>query len=117
MARITEKEMYTNILAVLTDEAQIAFIEKKIDQCVKKAETASKRKSKSVDANNAVREAMLAAMPVGEELTIKEICAIVPELNGASSNRVSGLLRPLYIAEPPTVERIQNGKGTKFKKL
>lgn len=61
-----------------------------------KAKSTPAKPSKSVEANNAVRQALLTYFAEQEEMkTIKELISEVAELEGASSQRVAQLLSPL----------------------
>lgn len=76
----------------------IAKLKSMIDQLDKKSTTERKPSAKQVE-NDAIRSKILDFLRDDSDkgFRISEICAGVPELADATSQRVSGLLRTLYL--------------------
>lgn len=98
---MTMREFYTNVIEGMAgNEEMVAIAEKKIAQ-LDARKSAPRKPSKSVEANNAIREAIkvwFEANP-NEGKTIADIAEGVEGLEGASNQRVSALVKPLVDAE------------------
>lgn len=96
--KITKKEMFAQILAVLTDDAQKDFIKHEIELLEKKASTPRKltpAQLKSVELRDAIATFLQGA---DHPVTIKEVVANVPalvEADATSPQKVSRLIADL----------------------
>lgn len=67
------------------------------EQALKKSNSPRKPSTKQIE-NDAIRESIMAFLRESNEpKRISEICAGVPALNDATSQRVSGLMRTLFL--------------------
>lgn len=98
MKKITKKEMFNEILAVLTDANQIAFIEHEIELLEKKAGAKSGRPTATQVANEKLKGDIVEFLEDGVARTIADITNGVDTLNGASNQKVSALMRQLVEA-------------------
>lgn len=94
--RITKREMYTAILAELTNPTHIAFIEHELELLTRKNASGGEKKMTPTQKENVeLKEAILAAMEPGKGYTVTDIMVVVPALAGLSNQRVSALVRQL----------------------
>ena len=83
------------------------------EQATKKS-NAPRKPSKAQIANDGIRESIMAFLRESNEpQRISDICAAIPALNGASSQKVSGLMRTLVLNLQ--VEKFVDKRITYFK--
>lgn len=109
--KVTKREMFEQIKAHLTDEAEIAFVEHELELLAKK-NSADKKPTANQLANEGIKDRILAVMSANEGLmTITDIQkSIEDEL---SNQRVSALVRQL-VADGK-VERVEDKRKAFFK--
>lgn len=114
--KVTKKEMYTMIKAVLTDSEQIAFIDKQIEQLDKKS-NAERKPTATQQANEVFKNDILNYMESGKKYTITELTKSVPSVveSDLSSQRVSALVTQLVKANK--IERIEEKRKAYFVKV
>lgn len=95
MTKITKREMFEQIRSHLTDEAEIAFIDHELELLAKKNERKSDKPTPKQVANADMIEKIYEAMETGKAYRIAEIQALVPELAGASGQKVSALVKKM----------------------
>lgn len=110
--KMTKKEMFTQIMAVLTDEAQIDFIKHEIDLLDKKS--ASKKPTKTQEANEALKDVILSVLNT-EGMTASEVLASADEFSGLSNQKISTLLNQLV--KDGKIEKVTDSRKSIFKAL
>lgn len=98
MKKITKKEMFNEILAVLTDADHIAFIEHEIELLEKKAGAKSGKPTAVQVANEKLKGDIIEFMEDGVTRSIADIAAGVDTLAGLSNQKVSALMKQLVDA-------------------
>lgn len=93
--RVTKREMYTAILAELTNPAHRAFIEHELELLTRKNASGEKKMTPTQKENVELKEAILDAMEPEKAYTVTDIMAEVEALAGLSNQRVSALVRQL----------------------
>lgn len=113
--KITKREMFEQIKAVLTDTEQIAFVEKQIEQLAKKNST-EKKPTAIQQANEVYKAEILAFMENGKKYTVTELVKAVPVLvaDELSNQRASALLTQLVKANK--IERVEEKRKAYFTK-
>lgn len=91
--KITKKEMFAQIKAVLTDEEQIAFIDHEIELLEKKS-GAKKKPTANQIANEGIKETILTVLDT-DGMTVSEVLTASDEFNGMSNQKISTLLHQL----------------------
>ena len=92
MEKMTKRDYFNRILAYAHDEDK-DFILHELELLAKKNERKSSKPSAKQLANATLTEALYEAMEAGKSYTIAEIQALIPELDGASSQKVSALVK------------------------
>jgi hypothetical protein len=90
--KITKKEMFTQIMGVLTDEAQIDFLKHEIELLDKKS--ASKKPTKTQEMNEDLKATILTVLS-DEGMTASEVLASSTEFSGLSNQKITALLGQL----------------------
>ena len=90
--KITKKEMFTQIMGVLTDEAQIDFLKHEIELLDKKS--ASKKPTKTQEMNEGLKETILTVLS-DKGMTASEVLASSTEFSGLSNQKIAALLSQL----------------------
>ena len=98
MKKMTKKEMFNEILTVLTDANQIAFIKHEIELLDKKAGAKSGKQTATQVANEKLKDDIVEFLEDGVARTIADITNGVATLNGASNQKVSALMKQLVEA-------------------
>ena len=97
MKKVTKREMFEQIKAHLTDEAEIAFIDHELELLAKKNERRSDKPTKNQIANAELMNLIYANMEDGKRYTVTEIHKAIDELSDFSGNKVSALVRGLRL--------------------
>lgn len=92
MTKLTKKEMFEQIKAHLTDEAEIAFIDHELELLAKKNERRSDKPNKKQIENATLIEKIYEAMEAEKAYRVMEIQALIPELADAKIQKVSALV-------------------------
>lgn len=92
--KMTKKEMFAQIKAVLTDEEQIAFIDHEIELLEKKA-GAKKKPTANQIANEGIKETILTVLDGSDGMTASEVLASHVDFNGLTNQKISALLKQL----------------------
>ena len=109
--KITKKEMFAQIKAVLTDEAQIAFIDHEIELLSKKS--GSKKPTANQIANEAIKEDILAVVSA-DGMTATEVLGASEKFAGFSNQKIATLLNQLV--KDGKLDKVTEGKKSIFKK-
>lgn len=96
--KLTKKEMFNQILAVLTDADHIAFIEHELELLDRKAGTKSGKMTAAQVANEKLKGDIIEFMEDGVTRSIADIMAGVDTLAGATNQKVSALMKQLVDA-------------------
>jgi hypothetical protein len=121
MAKITKKEMFMSIINLLegnetahTSAECIDFCKAQIELLSNRSTTAKRKPSKEKVENDAVRELIMAALEGAPDETFNraELSELIPELEGATANRLAGLMRPL-VADGK-VYKVPNKDGVRY---
>lgn len=94
MEKMTKRDYFNRILSYAHDEDK-DFILHEIDLLDKKNERKSDKPTPKQTANAEFIERIYAEMENGKAYTISEIQALIPELAGASSQKVSALVKKM----------------------
>ena len=114
MTKLTKKDMFTLLLDVINTadlpetmadgetpapsrEDFTAFIEKQIDQLVKKSGGSRKPTAKRIESENLRTQILDVLVSEDRPIRISEICEKIPALEGSTSQRVVMLLRPMML--------------------
>lgn len=95
--KVTIKEQFYEVLDVLEsvgNDELAEFIKGRISALEKKS-TGERKPSKEKIANDGIREALVASMVPGTVYSLAQLTELVPELNGASSQKMVGVLKTL----------------------
>lgn len=109
--KLTKREMFAQIRTHLTDADEIAFIDHQIELLAKKG-TGAKKPTATQMANAGIKDAIVAVMDPIEMYRIADLIGLVPELEGASGQKVSALMSQLVNAG--VVVRIKQKRDTFF---
>ena len=121
MAKITKKDMFTSIINLLegnetahTAAECVDFCKAQIELLGKRSATASRKPSKEKIENDAVRKLIMAVLTDAPDETFNraELSELIPELEGATANRLAGLMRPLVDAGK--VYKVPNKEGVRY---
>ena len=121
MAKITKKEMFTSIINLLEGNETahsasecVDFCKAQIELLSNRSATASRKPSKEKIENDAVRELIMAVLTDAPDETFNraELSELIPELEGATANRLAGLMRPLVDAGK--VHKVPDKKGVRY---
>lgn len=114
--KITQKEMFTEVIAVLKGEESaievsdmVEFLKGRIEKLEKKS--ASKSPTKTQVENEGIKEVILATLS-DQPMTITDLQKANVELGVLSNQKVSALVRQLVVAEK--VVRAMEGKKVVF---
>jgi hypothetical protein len=110
--KITKKEMFAQIKAALTDEAQIAFIDHEIELLSKKS--GSKKPTANQIANEAIKEDILAVV-TADGMTATEVLASSEKFAGFSNQKIATLLNQLV--KDGKLDKVTEGKKSIFKAI
>ena len=94
MEKMTKRDYFNRILSYAHDEDK-DFILHEIDLLTKKNERKSDKLTPKQTANAEFIERIYAEMENGKAYTLSEIQALIPELAGASSQKVSALVKKM----------------------
>lgn len=95
--KVTIKEQYAQVVDVLEavgNQELADFIKGRIAQLEKKA-SGERKPSKEQIANDSIRALLVEAMEPNKLYTLSQLAELVPELNGASSQRMVGIVNPM----------------------
>lgn len=110
--KITKKEMFAQIKTVLTDEAQIAFIDHEIELLSKKS--GSKKPTVNQIANEAIKDDILAVV-TADGMTATEVLASSEKFAGFSNQKIATLLNQLV--KDGKLDKVTEGKKSIFKAI
>jgi thiamine pyrophosphokinase len=96
--KITKVEMFSQILAHLTDPQEIEFIQNEIELTKRKNAKRSTAPTKAQKENASYGEQVLACMAEGERYTVTEIQAKVASMKELSNQRATAIMRALVKA-------------------
>ena len=112
--KITKREMFEQIKAKLTDEAEIAFIDHELELLAKK-NSGEKKPTATQVANDGIKADILTAMEANRIYTISEMQKQIGVCAELSNQRVSALVRQLV--NDGKVERIEEKRKAYFRKV
>lgn len=95
--KLTKKELFTEILGVVTEPAHIEFIQHELELLSRK-NTGERKPTAAQKENEVLKAAIVESMVAGERYTISELIASVEVLNGLSGQKVNSLLTQLKTA-------------------
>lgn len=110
--KITKKEMFAQIKTVLTDEAQIAFIDHEIELLSKKS--GSKKPTANQIVNEAIKDDILAVV-TADGMTATEVLASSEKFAGFSNQKIATLLNQLV--KDGKLDKVTEGKKSIFKAI
>lgn len=98
--KMTKAQMYAQILSHTTDEAEREFLEHEMELLAKKnAPKGEKKLTPTQEANEGIKSAIHDYLKEkGEPMTISQMIKEVPECNGLTNQKVSALVRQMYLA-------------------
>lgn len=97
--KMTKREMFAQILAHTTDEAEKEFIRHEMELLEKKNASKSEKLTPAQEANEKLKTAIVDYLAESEKpMTISQMLKDIPECNGLSNQKVSALVRQLYLA-------------------
>jgi len=102
----TKKEMFAQILARLTDQAEIDFIKHEIELLEKK-KGGSGELTETQKANKKLGEDILEGLADGSKMTISAMIKNIPACEGLSTSKVSAIVRQLKDAHLVIREEIK----------
>jgi cupin superfamily acireductone dioxygenase involved in methionine salvage len=109
--KMTKKEMFTQIKAVLTDEEQIAFIDHEIELLSKKS--SSKKPTATQIANEGLKETIVNVLDKDNGVTASDVLKMSEDFDGMSNQKMSALLKQLV--EDSKVIKYTEGKKSLFR--
>lgn len=127
--KITKKEFF-GMLEMVVESSNVAnkeelkaFVKREIELLNKKAESRKAGTTKKAKENNAITELILAELEKVGKTTITNLLKesqvladyICEDGKCLSNQRISALLKPLYVGENPVVERTVEKKNVYFK--
>ena len=98
--KMTKAQMYAQILSHTTDKAEKAFLEHEMELLAKKnaPKDGVKKLTPAQEANEVIKSAIYDALKGrGEPMTITQMIKEVPECNGLTNQKVSALVRQMYL--------------------
>lgn len=98
--KMTKAQMYAQILSHTTDEAEKAFLEHEMELLAKKnaPKDGVKKLTPAQEANEVIKSAIYDVLKGrGEPMTITQMIKEVPECNGLTNQKVSALVRQMYL--------------------
>ena len=117
--RITNKDRFNEVIAMANAAGKPDLAEWAAERIAQldKRNSAERKPSKEQVANQAFRDAILAAMVPGERYSLSEIAAKVPGLEGATSQRMVGLVAPMTNGgarnlEGQPINKVMDGRRT-----
>ena len=99
--KMTKAQMFAQILAHTTDEGEKAFLEHEMELLAKKnaPKDGTKKLTPAQEANEGIKSAIYDFLAErGEPMTISQMIKEVPECNGLTNQKVSALVRQMYLA-------------------
>ena len=95
--KMTKREMFEQIKAKLTDEAEVAFIDHELELLAKKNST--ERKPTAKQEENAVLKTVILGVlnGNGEPMTVTDVQKSCAELSELTNQRISALLRQMIV--------------------
>ena len=99
--KMTKREMFAQILSHTTDEAEKAFLEHEMELLAKKnaPKDGVKKLTPAQEANEGIKSAIYDFLAEkGESMTISQMIKEIPECKGMSNQKVSALVRQMYLA-------------------
>lgn len=99
--KMTKAQMFAQILSHTTDEAEKAFLEHEMELLAKKnaPKDGAKKLTPAQEANEAIKSAIYDYLAEkGESMTISQMIKEIPECNGLTNQKVSALVRQMYLA-------------------
>ena len=99
--KMTKAQMFAQILAHTTDEAEKAFLEHEMELLAKKnaPKDGGKKLTPAQEANEGIKDAIYEFLKErGKPMTISQMIKEVPECNGLTNQKVSALVRQMYTA-------------------
>lgn len=108
--RISKRVRFNELLAlseVQASPALIEFINHEIELLDKKNAADRKPSSKQV-ANDTIRQDIVAAMEKGVKYSVSDIADLIPALNGATPQRISGLMKHVLTDEGGPVSKVMD---------
>lgn len=96
--KLTIKEQYAQVLEVLEaadKPALVDFIKGRVAILEKKNASGERKPTKEQIANEAIRQNIVDSMEPNKMYTLSQLAELVEELNGSSSQRMVGLMRPI----------------------
>lgn len=112
--KMTKKEMFAQIKAHLTNEAEIAFIDHEIELLEKK-NGAAKKPTKTQVANEELKGVLVSNMEDNMVYTVTDIIKNVEGMADLSNQKVSALLRQLV--EEGKVTKVVEKRKSYFQKV
>ena len=106
----TKKERFAQLLEIeeiANDPTLSAWISEEIDRLNR-----PKKPTKKQTENAKIAQELFEAMEVGVEYTWEDLAALVPQLNNASSQKISALIRVNAL----NLEKIKGAKGKTYYK-
>ena len=98
--KMTKAQMFAQILSHTTDESEKAFLEHEMELLAKKnaPKDGVKKLTPAQEANEVIKSAIYDTLKErGEPMTITQMIKEVPECNGLTNQKVSALVRQMYL--------------------
>lgn len=98
--KMTKAQMYAQILSHTADKAEREFLEHEMELLAKKnAPKGDKKLTPAQEANEGIKSAIVDYLGTkGEPMTISQMIKEIPECAGLTNQKVSALVRQLYLA-------------------
>ena len=110
--KMTKAQMFAQILAHTTDEGEKAFLEHEMQLLAKKnaPKDGAKKLTPAQEANEGIKSAIYDFLAdKGEPMTISQMIKEVPECNGLTNQKVSALVRQMYLAMTIVRSEVKGG--------
>ena len=107
--KMTKRDMFEQIKSLLTDPAEVAFVEHELELLAKKNSGEKKPTAQQV-ANDGIKTAIAEGMTANRLYTVTELIKEIPECAELTNQRVSALLRQM-IADGTVVKTVDKRKS------
>ena len=115
--KLTKRDHFNALLAipeVKANTALVDFIEHELELLAKKNASDKKPTAQQI-ANDAIKDAIVEGMKPNRLYTITELIKEIPACADLTNQRVNALLKQMYSATEPTIERIEDKRKAYFR--
>ena len=115
--KLTKRDHFTTLLTlseVQADPALVDFINHELELLAKK-NSAEKKQTPVQIANDGIKDAIYEGMTENRLYSVTELIKEIPACADLTNQRVNALLKQMYTATEPTIERIEDKRKAYFR--